>query len=44
MVAGSEYAVIQVFAVTGLQWLTFDEPEGARSVGQPLGPQEDGAI
>ena len=40
----SEYPVIQIFAVAGLQRLSLYQFKGSRSVRSSLGPQESGAV
>src|SRR2546428_4318351 len=37
-----KYHVIQIFAVTRLQWFSFDQLKRSSSVGLPFSPQEDG--
>ncbi|SRR6266536_1670826 len=40
----TEYLVIQIFAVAGLQRLSLYQFKGSRSVRSSLGPQESGAV
>jgi len=44
LVVCSEYPVIQIFSITGLQWFSFDCLKRSTSVGLPFSSQENGVL